>query len=63
MLSNQLAQLAAYGHNQGYRVAIVSFHVLDRAFLQSTSGFLRWFCASVARAFGVPNQRTGGTGH
>ncbi len=51
-----LAQLATYGQNQGYRVAIVSFHLLDRAFLQSTSEFMRWFCGAVARALAIPNQ-------
>lgn len=46
------------GHAQDYglRTAVVSLQASDRSILGDLSQTLRWFCATVARALGLPNQ-------
>lgn len=48
--------LMEYGKSQGLQTAIANLKLIDRAFLQTTDQFLRWFCAVVARSIGLPNQ-------
>jgi hypothetical protein len=46
------------GHAQDYnlRTAVVSLRAIDRRCLVDLDQTLRWFCAVVARALGLPNQ-------
>ncbi|MFQ4136059.1 AAA-like domain-containing protein [Nodosilinea sp. PGN35] len=46
------------GHAQDYglRTAVVSLRAIDRSTLADINQTLRWFCATVARALGLPNQ-------
>ncbi|MGG6240611.1 AAA-like domain-containing protein [Nodosilinea sp. AN01ver1] len=46
------------GHAQDYglRLAVVSLQAIDRRCLGDLDLTLRWFCAVVARALGLPNQ-------
>lgn len=46
------------GHAQDYglRTAVVSLQAIDRSILADLNQTLRWFCATAARALGLPNQ-------
>ncbi len=51
-----VARTISHAAENGFRTVIVSLRAADQQLFHNLSQFLRWFCAVVARALGLPNQ-------
>lgn len=51
-----VTQILGYAYGQGLRLAVVNLQLVEKRVLESSDAFLRWFCASVAKALGLPNE-------
>lgn len=51
-----IAQGLSQAEEQGFRTAVVSLQLVDRAVLGNLSQFLQWLCLMVGRGLGLPNR-------
>ncbi|MGD1943288.1 MAG: AAA-like domain-containing protein [Leptolyngbyaceae cyanobacterium] len=51
-----LTQILGYAQDQGLQAAVVNLQLAEGQVLEGSDAFLRWFCASVARAIDLPNE-------
>jgi hypothetical protein len=51
-----ITQILGYAQDQGFSVAVVNLQLVGHGILEQPETLLRWFCASVARALGLPNE-------
>lgn len=51
-----ITQILGYAQDQGLYSTVINLQMLERQILESSDSFLRCFCASIARALGLPNE-------
>lgn len=51
-----ITQILGYAHDQGLHSALVNLQLVEGRIIDHPDTFLRWFCASVARELGIPNE-------
>jgi hypothetical protein len=51
-----ITQILGYAQDQGLHSAVVNLQLVEGQILDHPGTFLRWFCASVARALALPNE-------
>lgn len=51
-----ITQILGYAHDQGLQSALVNLQLVEGRILDQPDSFLQWFCASVARELGLPNE-------
>jgi hypothetical protein len=54
--SSLMARILHHANQQGYRTVSISFQEADSEIFSELTGFLQWFCATVADALGLPDQ-------
>lgn len=51
-----VTRIISHAAENGFRTAVISLRAADQQLFDNSNQFLRWFCAVVARALGLPNQ-------
>jgi len=51
-----MARILHQARKQGYRTVTLNFHLATRDVFTNLDRFLQWFCASVGKSLGLPNQ-------
>jgi hypothetical protein len=51
-----ITQVLGYAQDQGFGTAVINLQLVGHGILEQPDTFLRWFCASVARALELPNE-------
>lgn len=54
--SSLMARILNHASQHGYRTVSISFQEADSDIFSDLTGFLQWFCATVADALGLPDQ-------
>lgn len=51
-----ITRTISHATENGFRTVVISLRAADQQLFRDLNQFLRWFCAVVARALGLPNQ-------